>query len=372
MNILVLGKYYPPFYGGIETLTRNWCEGFARRGADVRCVAANDRPRTVRETIRGVQVERHARFGNPLSTPACPGYLAAARYPADLVHLHFPNPLADVVLLLRSRRTPVVVTYHSDVVRQASIIRFYRPLLDWVLRRASRIVVATPPQLEQSAVLAAHRPRCAVIPFGLDLAPLRRSPGEDPRVRSALAEARGRPVLLNIGRLVSYKGQCYLVEALQRLDAVAWLVGAGPLRADLERQAAALGVADRLRFWGEVEDALLPALLHACDIFVLPSITPNEAFGLVQVEAMACGKPVVSCRLPTGVPFVNQHGVTGLVVPPADAPALAEAVKKLCADPDLRATMGAAGRHRAESEFSLDVMVDRYWRLFGELCASAR
>ncbi len=372
MKILVLGKYYPPYYGGIETLTRNWCEGFVRRGAEVRCIAANDRPRTVRETMGGVHVVRHARFGHPLSTPACPGYLGAARHPADVIQLHFPNPLADLVMLLRSRRTPLVVTYHSDIIRQAGFMRLYQPLFQWLLRRASRVVVATPPQLEHSPWLPAHRHRCAIIPFGLDLQHLRRPAPADDRIRSALAEAGGRPVLLNIGRLVGYKGQRYLVEALRRLDAVAWLVGTGPLRDELGRLAAEVGVADRLRFWGEVEDDLLPALIHACDVFVLSSITPNEAFGLVQVEAMACGKPVVSCQLPSGVPFVNQHGLTGLVVPPADAPALADAVKKLCADPGLRATMGRAGRHRAETEFSLEVMVDRYWKLFGELRSSAR
>ncbi len=370
MRILILGKYYPPYCGGIETLTRNWAEGFAQRGAEVDCVVSNDRPVTTHEMMAGVHVERRACFGTKFSTPLSPGYLAAARRRADVIQLHFPNPLADLAMLFGRRSVPLVVTYHSDIVRQQSLMGPYRPLLHWLLRRADRIVVATPPQLEHSTVLPRFRERCEIIPFGLDLERFATQAPRSAAVDAARAEARGRPILLNIGRLVAYKGQRYLVEALPQLDAVVWLVGAGPLREDLKARAAAAGVADRIRFWGEVEDALLPALLQACDVFVLPSITPNEAFGLVQVEAMACGKPVVSCQLPSGVPYVNQNGTTGFVVPPGDPVALAEAIKKLCVDPVLRATMGAAGRTRARAEFSLSTMVGRYWDLFGRLRAA--
>jgi rhamnosyl/mannosyltransferase len=125
-----------------------------------------------------------------------------------------------------------------------------------------------------------------------------------------------------------------------------------------------LGVANRVRFWGAVGDDQLPALLTACDVFVLPSITPNEAFGLVQVEAMACGKPVISCSLRSGVPWVNQAGQTGLIVPPADAKALASACRQLLQDEGLRARLGQTGRQRAEREFDETVMVKRYWQCF--------
>jgi glycosyltransferase involved in cell wall biosynthesis len=363
MNLLTLGKYYPPYRGGIETLTRLWCEGFAARGARVRCVVAHDAPRTVRETLHHVEVIRCARFGAALSTPIAPGYLIASRGSWDLIHAHFPNPLADLALLLAARRAPLVLTYHSDIVRQAGLMRLYQPLLAWLLHRATRIVVATPPQLQHSAALAPHRAKCEVIPFGLDLRRYQAAPAPPPEVVAARAATRGKPILLNVGRLVGYKGQRHLIEALPRLDAVAWIVGTGPLREELAALASTLGVADRVTFWGDVDDALLPALMHACDVFVLPSITPNEAFGLVQVEAMACGKPVVSCQLDSGVPFVNQHAHTGLVVPPQDSVALAEAVQRLLSDPSLAARLGRAAAARAAQEFALDVMVTRYWNL---------
>lgn len=368
MQILVLGKYYPPYCGGIETLTRNWCEGFVKLGGQVDCVVSNDAPRTTRERPEGVDLKRCAQFGTLLSTPISPGYLLAARRPADVIQLHFPNPLADVAMFLGARRTPLVVTYHSDIVRQAMAMAFYRPLLTWLLRRADRIVVATPPQLENSEALSPYRTKCEVIPFGLDLKRFWTPPEPMPEVvEVARRQANGRPVLLNIGRLVGYKGQRYLIEALRRLDAIVWLVGTGPLREELEALAGSLGVQTKVKFWGEVPDELLPALLHASDVFVLSSITPNEAFGLVQVEAMAAGKPVISCRLNSGVPYVNQDGKTGFVVPPADSEALAKAVENLWGNRDLCAALGENGRHRARSEFSLEVMVQRYWDLFGRL-----
>jgi len=372
MKILVLGKYYPPYYGGIETLTRNWCEGFARRGAEVTCVVSNDRPATVIESIEGVRIERCARFGTPFSTPLCPRYLHAARRPADIIQIHFPNPLADLTLLLGRRNTPVVITYHSDIIRQKALMGLYRPLLDWLLRRAQCIVVATPPQLSFSDALPPFRDRCEIIPFGLDLARFAQPPAPSQAVRDAKAAAGNRPILLNIGRLVGYKGQRYLIEALRFTNAVAWLVGTGPLREELEQVARTVKVSDRVRFWGEVDDAELPALLHACDIFVLSSITPNEAFGLVQVEAMASGKPVISCQLSSGVPFVNQDGVTGIVIPPSDANALAQAIHRITSDDALKARLGSGGRQRAHAEFSLDVMVGRYWTLFQRLTGRGR
>lgn len=372
MKILELGKFYPPYRGGMETLLRIWSEGFVRRGAQVDCVVANDSPRTMHEELNGVRVHRHASFGALFSVSLCPGYLGAPRrHPADLWHAHFPNPLADVACLRGNRSTPLVLTYHSDVIRQACLMRLYRPLMERLFRRATRIVAATPNHIEFSPWLGPYRDKCEVIPFGIDLAELKRTDAVAKAADALRREAGGRPIVLTIGRLVGYKGQSYLIAALRELEAVLWLVGTGPLEHALRDQAAALGISERVRFWGAVDEAQLPALLHACDVFALPSITPNEAFGVVQVEAMACGKPVVSCALRSGVPFVNQDGVTGLIVPPRDAGALTVALRRLFGDDALRAQFGEAGCRRATQEFEASVMVGRYWRLFEQLTASS-
>lgn len=371
MRILELGKFYPPYRGGMETLLRIWSEGFVQRGAQVDCVVANETPgRTVREETNGVRVHRLASFGTLFSTSLCPAYPGVTRrHPADLWHVHFPNPLADVACLRGDRATPLVLTYHSDVIRQAFLMRLYRPLMQRLFERATRIVVATPNHIEFSPWLGAYRDKCEVIPFGINLEQLKRTDVIAAKAEALRRAAGARPIVLTIGRLVGYKGHRYLIAALCQLEATLWLAGAGPLERDLKDQVASLGIGDRVRFWGEVDDGQLPALLHACDVFALPSITPNEAFGLVQVEAMACGKPVVSCALRSGVPFVNQDGVTGLVVPPRDADALALALKRLFGNDALRARLGEAGRIRACQEFEERVMLGRYWRLFEQLTA---
>lgn len=133
------------------------------------------------ETIDGVRFERYARFGSGLSTPFCPRYLTAARRQADLIHFHFPNPLADLALLFGRRSTPLVVTYHADIVRQKAAMRLYAPLMHWLLRRAQRITVATPPQLSFSDALTFHRDRCDIIPFGSRPYPVQTAPGADSR-----------------------------------------------------------------------------------------------------------------------------------------------------------------------------------------------
>ena len=144
-------------------------------------------------------------------------------------------------------------------------------------------------------------------------------------------------------------------------------MGTGPLEAELQQTARVLGVREKVRFFGDIGDAELPLYYHACDVFVFPSITPNEAFGLAQVEAMACGKPVVACQLRSGVPYITDNGLAGLTVPPTDPDSLAAAIRTLLNDLQLRRQLGDYGRKRAFSEFSEPVMVERYWKLIQEL-----
>ncbi len=369
MRILELGKFYPPERGGIETLLRLWCEGFVAAGDEVDCVVANRSARTERSRVNGVRIHRLASLGMAMSTSICPSYPTAAfQYPADLIHSHFPNPLADIACVMAPADVPVVITWHSDIVRQKSILRFYQPLQRALLNRANQIVVATPNHLAYSDWLLEFKHKVVVIPFGLDLRRFEPPQVDLQKVAELRESAAGRRVLLNVGRLVGYKGQRYAIDALRALpDAVLWLVGAGPLEAELHRYAAAQGVAKRVVFWGDVPDPELPCFFQACDVFVFPSITPNEAFGLVQVEAMACGKPVIATNLKSGVPWVCHDGVTGRVIPPESGESLALALEPLLGDESLRRAMGEAGRARAYAEFSAPVMIQRYRSLFTKL-----
>ena len=157
----------------------------------------------------------------------------------------------------------------------------------------------------------------------------------------------------------------------QVAKAQAIIVGDGPLRGELEALARELGVADRTRFARNVDTSELSALYNVCDLFVLPSITRAEAFGMVQLEAMSCRKAVISTELPSGVPWVNQHGVTGLVVPPGDSQALGAGIDTLLGDPQLSARMGESGRARVEREFSIGRLVDQTTSLYRSVTGHA-
>ena len=372
LRVLHVGKFYPPAPGGMEKMVQLLCEG-ERPGVDSQVLVANTSARTVREAWRGVPVTRIASFGSIGSVGICPGFpFALAAAARDVTVLHEPNPVALVSDCVTFSHGPLVVWFHSEVVRpQWKYELLYRPFLRRVLSRASRIVVSSPRLAEYARELSDFRHKCVVIPFGLDTSHLAETPAIADRAAAIAREFPG-PRVLFVGRLVPYKGVDVLIEAMASVQATCLIVGDGPLRGSLESHAASRGVSSRVRFLGGVSDADLAAHLHACDLFVLPSVTRQETFGVVQLEAMACGRPVVSTDLETGVPWVNQHETTGLVVRPGDAAALAAALTRLAGDPALRERFGAAGRARVASQFTVEAMTRATTALYEEVVRDAR
>lgn len=176
-------------------------------------------------------------------------------------------------------------------------------------------------------------------------------------------------VVLFVGRLVPYKGLEFLIRAIGHTNAILVVAGEGKEKASLQREAFSIGVGDRVEFVGPVAEAELPAYYHACDVFVLRSVSVNEAYGIVQLEAMASGKPVISTALPTGVRSLNVHGETGLVVPPRDEKALAEAIASLLDHPHRATLMGAQGGQRAMRDHSIAQMADATAQLYRDVIA---
>jgi glycosyltransferase involved in cell wall biosynthesis len=290
---------------------------------------------------------------------------------ADIIVLHEPNPMALVAYFLARPRGRLIVWYHSDVIRPSWRYRlFYRPFLRFALARAARIVVSSPALGASAPELRDFQAKCQVIPFGV----YTHAPDDPEATLRRVGEIRrevNQPIVLFVGRLVAYKGVGVLLEALKDLTATALIVGDGPLRSELEAQARDLGVSGRVRFLGAVDDTELEALYRACDLFVLPSVTRQEAFGVVQLEAMAAGKPVVSTDLGTGVGWVNRNGETGYVVPPRDARALHMAMARILRDPALLKEMGDAAAKRIRSGFTLERMIDDTLTLYRDVIAAA-
>jgi len=356
IKVVHAAKFYPPVRGGMETVLADLCNGTSADW-DVHVIAANDSRVTVRERWENVRVVRAAAFGQAASVSLCPALpWHLWTHPADCFVLHEPNPIAGTSLWLRTPSRRFIIWHHSDIVRPAWALPTYGRLQRMLYRRADCVIASSPNLAAESPLVQCAR-RTAIIPFGIDLPRYRR---DDAARRADVEAIRARmpgPRLLFVGRLVYYKGLQVLLRAAREWRGSIVLVGEGPLEPELRRLVADLGLIDRVHFEGRVEDDLLPAYYQACDAFVLPSVARTEAFGLVQVEAMAAGLPVVSTSLPTGVPWVNQHGETGLVVPPHDAAALAHALGQLNGSEELRRRFGEGGRRRADRLFSRERMV---------------
>jgi rhamnosyl/mannosyltransferase len=373
VKILHLSKFYPPDPGGLEHVVACLAEGAARAGHEVRVVCATGSgwrrdpgKRVTMPPRRGVVVVRIPTRGVVWSQPVAPGYFAASRWPADVVYIHRPHPLADLAAALGPRR-PTIVLHHSDVQRQRAAAAAYRPLAWHVVHRAAAVVVATRAHLAHARDLGRVRAdKVRVIPFGVD--ERRFAPGHEapPPFFAAL---KPEPVGLFVGRLVGYKGLDVLLRAVSGSALRVVIVGGGALRQWLEREVAAGGLSDRVVLAGEVDDSVLPACYRAADYVVLPSTSPAEMFGISLVEGMACGRPVVSTGLTTGVSEVNVPDVTGLVVPPGDAAGLRTAMERLAADRGLRERLGAAGRRRVEERFTLARMIEAHLGLCQELAS---
>jgi rhamnosyl/mannosyltransferase len=362
LRVLQIGKYFAPQHGGIESHLLDLCSQL-RKSVDLKVIVANDRMRQERTCVEGIEVVRLRRMMTLASTPICPAMINAIRRErADIVHLHLPNPAAAIACLLARPAGAIVITWHSDIVRQRRLLRLYQPLERILLKRSSAIVATSPAYIASSPVLREQADRCHLIPYGIDAGQF-----DDDRVDKSLVEKLrqrfGPRMILAVGRLVYYKGMKFLIQAMSQVDAKLVIVGEGPLRAELEREAANNGTSGRVIFLGKIEGNLT-SYYHASDVFALPSCERSEAFGLVQLEAMACGRPVVNTQIDSGVPYVSLDGVTGFTVQPRNSDAIAAALNQLLDDPELRKRIGRAARDRVINEFGIRKMAARTLDLY--------
>lgn len=370
---LHIGKFIPPPYAGIEAHVDTLLTALAPH-LPVALVACRPpwQPRLVKQLP--YRLVAAASFGKFASTALSPDILWRIRRElhsrrCNMLHLHAPNPWGDIAALLAAADTPVVLSWHSDIVRQQRLLHLYRGTQRRVLERVDRIIVFTPSHYTSSEQL--HQVdvsrKIEVVPMGIDVQRLDRPCGRLPALVSSFIE--GRRVILTIGRHVYYKGYEYLIDALARIsdDAVLLMVGTGPLTESLRKRISERGLDGRILMLGEVDEATLVSLLHRCDVFTLPSIEPSEAFGIASAEAMACGKPTVVCELGNGVNHLNKDGITSLTVPPRDSASLADAIQQLLTDEELRLRMGGEAHRWVRSEFCIGRMAERTQAIYRAL-----
>lgn len=363
MKVLMVNKLYYPVIGGVENHVRDLATSISN-DVDVRVLVANSSHKTVQEEIDGIQVTKVASIATIQSAPIAPAFPAWLKHlGSDIYHFHFPYPIGELSYLLARPSGKLIVTYHSDIVRQRFLLSLYGPFLKVFLDKADCILASSPNLIRNSPFLSGFQQKCKVAHFGIELARFKTNEKIKERVKEIRRDCPGKIVLF-VGRLIYYKGVQYLVEAMANVDAHLIVIGEGALEEELKQLASDLGISSKISFLGAIADEDLPCYYHACDVFVLPSIANSEAFGLVQLEAQACGKPVVSTNLPTGVPYANLDRVTGLIIPPASKDALSGAINELLKDDNQREEYGENGKKRVEKEFSKEAMAKRVLEVY--------
>lgn len=368
MKVLQLGKFYP-IRGGVEKVMWNLTRGISAQGTDCDMLCAclkEDMPEGGEIRFNGhgrvICVPALTRKAATMISPAMVGWLRRHCGEYNVIHVHHPDPMAALALFLSGYKGRVFLHWHSDILKQKFLLTFYKPLQSWLIRRAEKIVGTTPVYVAQSPYLQKVQGKVTYVPIGVE--PVR----YDVDVSNSLrARFPGKRIVFSLGRLVGYKGYKYLVEAASLLpdDYVVIIGGEGPLREELEAQIAALCLQDKVILAGYLPQEDAAAWFGACDVYVMSSIWKTEAFGIVQIEAMSCGKPVVATRIPgSGVSWVNEHGVSGLNVTPGDAGELADAILQITLNNCNFASYSGNARKRYLDNFTFDKMIQNVINIY--------
>lgn len=354
--------YFPETQGGVQEAVRQLCLATGAHGCRnmIYSLARQPLPELMRlpegllVRSRSVFELASCDFGSPLSLMR----MRALAKRADIIHCHYPWPFGDLLALLGASGTPMVVTYHSDIVRQRFLGKIYKPLRDQFFRRSAAVVATSDAYKSSSSLLQALGEKVTTIPLALDCDKL---PAPDVEREAALRAQFGQGFFLFVGVLRYYKGLHFLVEAARRTGLPVVIVGDGPERERLQAQAAGLR---NIHFLGYRDDADKFALIRLARAMVFPSHLRAEAFGVSLLEASAMGRPMITTDIGTGTSLVNAHGDTGLVVPPGDVDALAAAMQQLHGNPLLGDRMGFAARERCRRLFSSEVVGSAYRKLY--------
>ena len=367
MRVLHFYKdYFPDTMGGVEQVIRQMCVGTGRLGVrnEVLTLTANRdlRPfefegHTVRRVTRDMNIA-----SNGISFAAF-GELRRRAAECDVVHYHFPWPFMDLAHFVARIDKPTLVTYHSDIVRQKTLLRLYQPLKHKFLRSVDNIVATSPNYLASSAVLDRYRDKTRTITYGLDKSIY---PPPEPARLDKWRAAVGEKFFLFVGVLRYYKGLHILLDAVAGSDYPVVIVGAGPIEEELKAHAARLGL-KHVMFVGALDDADKVALLTLCYAVAFPSHLRSEAFGISLLEGAMYGKPMISSEIGTGTSYINIHDETGLVVPPSDPQAFGAAMRTLWDNPALAQAMGRRAEARYQQLFTAERMAASYLALYQEL-----
>ena len=368
MKILQLGKFWP-VRGGVERVMADLMAGFSARGidCDMMCAASSGRG-SISVLSEHSSLITHRTWVKAASTTIAPSMVAQLKKIAstyDIIHVHHPDPMAAMALLFSGYKGHVVLHWHSDILKQKHLVRLYRPLQHWLIDRADVIIGTTPEYISKSPDLVGAISKVVCVPIGVDAIEA------DPEGAEAIrARYPGKTIVYFMGRLIGYKGLEHLIDAARYLsDRYVILIGGdGPLRGELQQRINDLGVAGKVVLLGRIDSHLVSAYYTACHVFCLPSVMKTEAFGIVQIEAMSLGKPVVATRIHgSGTAWVNSHGVSGLNVPVAAPREIADAIMEITSDSECYASFCRGAKQRFYDNFRIDSMIDRCLDIYNNI-----
>ncbi|WP_409275602.1 glycosyltransferase family 4 protein [Pseudomonas sp. KCJK9111] len=358
--------YYPDSMGGIEQVIFQIAEGTQAHGIEPEVLYLSSRGAARNEPVANhlthrAKLDLHV-ASTGFSLSAFKDFAELARK-ADIVHFHFPWPYMDLVHFATRLNKPTVVSYHSDIVKQKWLLKLYQPLMNRFFSSVDRIVASSPNYAAHSPVLTQFKDKVSIIPYGLDRSTYPKASAEK---LAYWRQRLGERFFLFVGALRYYKGLDYLLEAARISGLPVVIMGGGFLEQQLRQQASDAGLS-QVQFLGGLPDEDKVALLELCYAFTFPSHLRSESFGISLLEAAMYGKPLISCEMGSGTTFINLADQTGLVVPPRDAPALAQAMQRLWDDPAQAQAMGVAAQQRFEHVFTASAMANAYAELYRSL-----
>ena len=361
MKILQLGKFYP-VRGGVEKVMYDLMLGLSARAikCDMLCASTEDHragTTKINEYADLIVVGTKIKLAATMLAPAMISRLRKIAKKYDIIHVHHPDPMAALALYLSGYKGKVVLHWHSDILKQKNLLKLYKPIQDWLIKRANIIVGTTPVYVEQSPFLQGLKEKLDYIPIGVQ--PIK---ANSQKIEVVKDKYQGKFLIFSLGRLVEYKGYEYLIKSASFLNDNYKIVigGKGPLYEKLQSLIIELGVENRVELLGFVNDEDAYAYFEACDTFVLSSTLKTEAFAIVQIEAMSCAKPIVTAHIPeSGVSWVNMDGQSGIIVQKENEKSLADAIKTLCEDQILYAELSAGAKDRFDQNFTRNEMIDK-------------
>ena len=373
LKVLHIGKYFPPFSGGMENFMADLLEEMEKSGIDVAAVVHNHNRHIktkIIETYKGIRLYKVPCYGQLLYAPVSPQFpfvldSAIKEFKPDIIHIHKPNTSALWMLLYPPlfpalKNIPIIIHWHSDVVqsnfdtRLQKAYKLYKPFEQRLLKHAHTIIATSTPYLETSSALKNWRHKTVVIPLGLKDNTKQPISYQD----KAWAETlwgTGKTRILSIGRLTYYKGHDIFIEALRKPSQIqAIIVGTGELAEQIQKKISAYNLDKKIILTGHLENSKLEALLSSCDCLVLSSIERTEAFGIVLLEAMRAKKPVIVSDVPgSGMGWIVKDAITGFIVPHSNPQLLSKAINKIAANPELAKKLGLNGEDRFKKNFQI-------------------